>query len=72
VEVTVGGPESVVLNSGPSDADGWAEATWNTQAPNKKGLGGTTVGSYTATTSNVTVSGYHWDMVTTSAIFSLQ
>jgi hypothetical protein len=31
VEITIGGPESVSLNGGPSDADGWAEATWQTQ-----------------------------------------
>ncbi len=72
VEVTVGGPESTVLNSNPSGADGWAEASWNTSAPNRKGQGGTTPGSYTATTTNVTASGYHWDMVTTSTTFSIQ
>jgi hypothetical protein len=39
VEITIGGPETVTLNSNPSDADGWAEATWQTQKPNKKGQG---------------------------------
>ena len=72
VEITIGGPESVTLNSGPSDADGWAEATWQTQKPNKKGQGGTTPGEYTATTTNVTASGYHWDSVITSTTFIIQ
>jgi hypothetical protein len=72
VEITVGGPETVTLNSNPSDADGWAEATWGTQSPNKKGQGGTTPGPYTASTTNVTASGYHWDGVTTSASFTIQ
>jgi hypothetical protein len=72
VEIVIGGPETVTLNSGPSDASGIAEATWNTQAPNKKGQGGTTLGDYTATTTNVTATGYHWDGVTTSTSFSIQ
>jgi hypothetical protein len=72
VEITIGGPETVTLNSGPSDAEGWAEATWNTQSPNKKGQGGTTPGSYTATTTNITATGYHWDGVTMSATFVVQ
>ena len=72
VEIQIGGPEQVSLNSNPSDADGWAEATWSTQSPNRKGQGGTTLGTYTATVTNVTASGYHWDSVTTSATFTIQ
>ena len=72
VEIVIGGPETTVLNSNPSDADGWAEATWQTQSPNKKGNGGTTTGNYTATVSNVTASGYNWDSVTTSVTFNIQ
>ena len=72
VEITIGGPETTTLNSGPSDADGWAEATWNTQAPNRKGQGGTSPGLYTASTTNVTASGYNWDSLTTSATFTIQ
>jgi hypothetical protein len=72
VEITIGGPETVTLNSNPSDANGWAEASWQTQKPNKKGQGGTSPGSYTATTTNVTASGYHWDSVTTSTSFTIQ
>jgi hypothetical protein len=72
VEITVGGPETVTLNSGPSGTDGWAEATWQTQSPNRKGQGGTTPGGYTATTSNVTASGFTWDSVTASTTFDIQ
>jgi len=72
VEIVIGGPETVTLNSNPSDANGWAEAQWNTQSPNRKGQGGTTVGSYTATTTNVAASGFNWDSVTTSTTFKIQ
>jgi hypothetical protein len=72
VEIAIGGPETVTLNSNPSGSDGWAESTWNTQSPNRKGQGGTTPGTYTATTTNVTASGYHWDSVTTHTTFTLQ
>jgi hypothetical protein len=72
VEVTIGGPETITQNSNPSDAEGWAEVTWNTQKPNKRGQGGTTPGDYTATTTNVTASGYHWDGVTTAIQFTIQ
>jgi hypothetical protein len=72
VEITIGGPETVTLNSNPSDAQGWVEATWQTQKPNKKEQGGTTLGFYTATTTNVTASGYHWDSVTTNNTFTIQ
>jgi hypothetical protein len=66
------GPETVTLNSNPSAVDGWAEITWQTQKPNKKGQGGTNPGQYTASTTNVTASGYHWDSVITNVIFSIQ
>jgi hypothetical protein len=71
VEIVIGGPETVTLNSGPSDANGWAEAAWNTKAPGRKNPG-TTPGDYTATTTNVTATGYHWDGVTTSTSFIIQ
>jgi hypothetical protein len=72
IEITIGGPETVTLNSNPSDTDGWAEATWQTQKSNKKGVGGTTPGEYSASTTGVTASGYNWDSVTTNATFSVQ
>jgi hypothetical protein len=72
VEITIGGPETVTLNSNPSNADGWAEATWQTQKPNRRGQGGTTPGLYTASVTDVTASGYYWDGVTTSTQFTIQ
>jgi hypothetical protein len=71
VNLHISGPETVDLQTGPSDADGIAEATWQTQAPNKHGTGGTTPGSYTATTTDVTASGYVWDGVPTSVGFTI-
>jgi hypothetical protein len=38
-----------------------AEANWNTQAPNKKGQGGTATGDYTATVVGVAASNYSWN-----------
>ena len=55
-----------------SGTDGWAETTWQTQAPNRKGAGGTTPGAYAATVSNVTASGYVWDGVATARSFALE
>jgi hypothetical protein len=72
VEISITGPESATLTTGPSDANGVAEANWQTQKPNKKGRGGTAPGLYAATTSNVIAEGYTWDGVPTSTTFSLQ
>jgi hypothetical protein len=72
VDVAIDGPETTSLTSGPSDADGRAEATWQTQKPNKKGQGGTPTGDYAAATTGVTASGYHWDSVTTGITFQIQ
>ncbi len=71
VTITISGPESVELATGPSDANGVAEATWTTQSPNKKGQGGTAIGGYTATTTGVTASGFVWDQVSTSTTFTI-
>jgi hypothetical protein len=67
----ISGPENATVTSEPSDANGIAEASWRTSAPKKNGSGGTTPGSYTATTSDVTATGYTWDGVATSAGFEL-
>ncbi|MFN2135998.1 MAG: multiheme c-type cytochrome [Candidatus Promineifilaceae bacterium] len=72
VAITIGGPEAVTLNSSPSDTAGYADASWQTQAPNRKGSGGTTPGAYTATVSGVTASGYIWDSFTTAVSFTLE
>ncbi len=75
VEIIINDPNGapvVTLLSGPSDATGWTETTWQTQKPNKKGLGGTPAGAYEAVTNNVTVSGYVWDGVMTPAPINIQ
>ena len=72
VNIDITGPQAASLTTGPSDGNGVAEATWQTQAPNRKGQGGTTPGSYTATTTDVTASGYTWDGVMTATAFNLQ
>jgi hypothetical protein len=50
-DLTISGPETVGLTTGPSDSAGIAEAVWKTTAPGKKGAGGTTTGAYTRWTS---------------------
>ena len=50
----IGGPEGLTVTACPSDGDGIAEGTWETSAPNKKGQGGTALGSYGASVANVT------------------
>jgi hypothetical protein len=71
VDLLITGPESLTLTTGPSDASGMAEATWQTKAPGRKNPG-TAPGDYTAQTKNVTATNYHWDGATTSADFAVQ
>jgi hypothetical protein len=71
VDLEISGPETNSL-SAASDSDGIAEVSWQTEKPNKRGQGGTTPGSYTATVVGVTAAGYGWDGIMTSAAFSLQ
>jgi hypothetical protein len=71
ISITGPGPDPVNLTTGLSDVNGIAEATWQTQAPNKKGVGGTTLGTYTAMTTNVTATGYTWDGLATSTTFDI-
>jgi len=71
VEVDITGPTTVTGLTGQSDASGMAEVAWQTQSPNKRGLGGTATGTYTVTTKNLTASGYTWDNVQTSTTFQL-
>lgn len=72
VNIDITGPETMAMVTGPSDANGVAEAIWQTQSPNRKGQGGTTPGSYSATTSNVVAAGYNWDGAMTTTNFTLQ
>ncbi|MEJ2209598.1 MAG: multiheme c-type cytochrome [Anaerolineae bacterium] len=72
VDLAISGPEAATLSAGPSGADGLVEASWQTKAPNKRGQGGTTPGTYTVTVTNVTGDGFTWDGVPVSATFTLQ
>jgi hypothetical protein len=71
VDLEISGPETNSL-SAASDSDGIAEISWQTEEPNKRGQGGTTPGSYTATVVGVTAAGYSWDGIMRSTGFSLQ
>ncbi|UCG39413.1 MAG: fibronectin type III domain-containing protein [bacterium] len=71
VTIDVTGPETLTLTTGPSDAGGIAETTWNTQAPRRKDPG-TTPGLYKATTTGLSAFGYVWDGVMTEADFNIQ
>lgn len=72
VNISITGPATVNLTTGLSNASGIAEAKWQTTKPTKKGIGGTPKGGYTATSTNVTATGYTWDGARTSAAFSIQ
>jgi hypothetical protein len=72
VSIMISGPESATLTTGPSDDNGVAEAVWQTSSPNKKGRGGTSPGTYTATTTDVSAAGYTWDGVMSTTQFALQ
>jgi len=72
VEIIINDAGGTPLLTDASDASGWAEASWQTQKPNKKGQGGTPAGNYQAVTNNVTVSGYVWDGVMTIAPVTIQ
>jgi len=71
VSLLVTGPESLTLTSGPSDANGIAEATWQTKAPGRKNPG-TIPGTYTVEAKGVSLTGYSWDGVTTRTTFIVQ
>jgi hypothetical protein len=71
VDLLITGPESLTVVTGPSDASGVAEATWNTKAP-KRNSPGTATGDYTVQIANVTAAGYHWDGVQTSTTLTIQ
>jgi len=71
VQLAISGPLSTTLTSTPSDSSGIAEATWATTAPNKRGVGGTPTGSYTATVTGVTAAGHQWDGAGLSVSFTI-
>jgi len=65
VTLSITGPEMVNLTTGASNSQGIAEAKWATKAPARRSTG-TAIGSYTATVTGVTASGYTWDHATTT------
>jgi 3',5'-cyclic AMP phosphodiesterase CpdA len=72
VQITISGPQTLVLTSSPISSNGTAEVQWNTSAPNRRGVGGTLPGSYTATVTNVSASGYSWDGTRADVDFTLE
>ncbi len=72
VDLTINGPETVLLTSNPSDIDGISEAIWATTAPDKRNQPGTPTGIYSISVSNVAVNGYEWDGVSITLPFTLQ
>jgi len=71
VHVTVTGPITVELTSSASGADGIAELHWQTQAPNRKGNGGTPPGTYTARVTGLSSNSYVWDGVWAAQEFDI-
>jgi hypothetical protein len=75
VELTISAADGSIvatLTTAPTDAAGMGEATWQTEAPNKKGQGGTPPGAYAGSTANVAASGYVWDGLETAIDFAIQ
>jgi hypothetical protein len=70
VTLSITGPETLSLTTATSSSQGIAEAKWATKAPAKRSAG-TKAGTYTATVTGVTASGYTWDGVTTKAAFTI-
>jgi hypothetical protein len=59
--LTAVGPETTVFSATSSDGDGQSEGEWSTQAPNKKGNGGTPTGVYSISVSGLDSSTHEWD-----------
>ena len=73
VNISITGAETATpTTNNPSDANGIVEATWQTSSPNRKGNGGTTPGSYTATITDLTAAGYTWDGLERSVSFTVE
>jgi len=71
VTLDIVGPEAATVTSTASGPDGLAEATWQTQTPNKRGNGGTALGSYQAVVTDVSAAGHAWDGVQLTVSFTL-
>lgn len=71
VSVSVNGPAQATLTSSASRSDGFAEARWTTQKPNKQGAGGTATGLYTATVTGLSSNSHQWDGGVAQQTFTL-
>ena len=71
VNLAISGPENTSISSGASDANGNTKALWATQKPNKKGIGGTASGSYTATVSGLNAPSHDWDGIANEVSFTV-
>ena len=69
VNLSISGP-STAATSAVSGSNGIAEASWPTSALNKRGVGGTPTGSYTATVNSV-VGALPWDEISKTQNFVL-
>jgi hypothetical protein len=67
VDLSITGESSTNISTGTSDVAGIAEGSWKTTTRK----GGTPLGTYTATTTGVTATGYEWDSVETSTTFEI-
>jgi hypothetical protein len=72
VTFEVSGAVTTLLDSGASDGNGFAEATWATERPHKKQGGGTPSGAYTVTVVGVSAGGYAWDDAKPSVQITIQ
>jgi hypothetical protein len=59
--IALSGPESLVLLSSVTNSEGEAEVSWATARPNKKGVGGTALGTYSAVVSGLNSTSHQWD-----------
>ncbi len=69
VDLNITGPTNTSVITVPSDAAGLAEGSWKTT---NKGGSKTPLGGYTATTANVTATGYIWNGSMTATAFTIQ
>lgn len=72
VDLSVTGPLGSNLVSAASGPDGVTEISWDTEAPNRKGNGGTPAGSYTITVTGLNSATHEWDGSAASIDFTLQ
>ncbi len=70
VSISSNGVVAAVLTA-TTDSTGAFELSWQTQAPSRKGQGGTSPGSYTASVTGIALDNYSWDGQSATAAFTL-